>query len=60
MKRKLALTNGIIYTGDNRYTDKALLIEGEFVYGIVDYTAIPPEFEIIDVEGKFVCPGLPF
>lgn len=58
MKRKLALTNGIIYTGDNRYTEKVLLIEGEFVYGIVDYTAIPPEFEIIDVEGKFVCPGL--
>jgi len=58
MKNKIALTNGIIFTGNNTFTHKALLIEGERIHSIVEGTDIPVEFAIIDVAGKNVCPGL--
>lgn len=58
MKKKLALTNGIIYSEDSIYTNKALLVKGELIQGIVDGTSIPEGYERVDVEGKNICPGL--
>ena len=58
MKRKIALTNGIIYTNNVVLHNKALLIEGEYIHAIVDIDLLPLEFEIIDVKGKNICPGL--
>ncbi|MGN0003899.1 MAG: N-acetylglucosamine-6-phosphate deacetylase [Sphingobacterium composti] len=58
MKSKFALTNGIIFTGNNTYTYKALLIEGESILCVVDETNIPESFEKIDVQGKYIAPGL--
>lgn len=58
MKRKFALTNGIIYSENNNYTDKALLVEGEFIHALVDVEDIPAEYEEVNVEGKNICPGL--
>lgn len=58
MKSKIALTNGIIFTGNDTLTHKALLIAGESIQGIVDESNIPEEFDIIDVGGKNISPGL--
>lgn len=58
MKSKIALTNGIIFSGNNTFKHKALLIDGATIGGIVDETAIPDDFETIDVGGKNICPGL--
>jgi len=58
MKSKIALTNGIIYTGNNTFINKVLLIENEKISAIVEDDAIPADYEKIDVEGKNICPGL--
>lgn len=58
MKSKIALTNGIIYTGKNTFINKALLIEDEKISAVIEDHAIPADYEKIDVEGKNICPGL--
>lgn len=58
MKSKFALTNGVIFTGNNTFRQKALLIVGEKIDSIVDENCIPPDFEKIDVQGHNICPGL--
>lgn len=58
MKKKIALTNGIIYSEDSIHTNKALLVQDELIQGIVDDTSIPQGYELVDVEGKNICPGL--
>jgi N-acetylglucosamine-6-phosphate deacetylase len=58
MKSKIALTNGVIYTGNNTFIHKALLIDGENISGVVDEKAIPVDYEKINVEGKNISPGL--
>ncbi|MCA5005705.1 N-acetylglucosamine-6-phosphate deacetylase [Sphingobacterium bovistauri] len=58
MKSKFALTNGIIFTTNNTLTHKSLLVDGIHILEIVDESAIPSDFERIDVNGKNICPGL--
>ena len=58
MKNKIALTNGVIFTGNNTFTHKALLIDGARIEGIVDENSISEEYEAIDQKGKNICPGL--
>lgn len=58
MKKKLALCNGTIYNGAAVLTDRVLLIEGEKVLGVVAHNEVPEGFEVVDVEGDNICPGL--
>jgi N-acetylglucosamine-6-phosphate deacetylase len=58
MKSKIALTNGVIFTGNNTFNQKALLIDGARIDAIVDENNIHEEYEVVDVAGKNICPGL--
>lgn len=57
-KKKIALVNGHIFNGDNRFLDHALVIEGEKIVGICPVSSVPEEAEQIDVAGANICPGL--
>lgn len=58
MKRKIAIVNGLIYTGVAVFDDKALLVYGDRIVDIIDDDVIPEEYERFDVDGNFVCAGL--
>ena len=58
MKRNIALTNGIIYTGNQILHGKALLINAGEIQTIIDAKKIPEGYDIVDVQGKNICPGL--
>lgn len=58
MKKRIALTHGVIYTGFQQLVDHAILVEGDTITGIVPHSAIPSEYEQVNVHGNFVCPGL--
>ena len=58
MKRNIALINGIIYSEYDIFRDKALLISGPTIRGIVDISDIPDGYEQADVGGSHICPGL--
>lgn len=58
MKRNIALINGIIYSEYDIFRDKALLISGPTIRGIVDISDIPDGYEQVDVGGSHICPGL--
>ncbi len=58
---KRALTNGIILDGTETMipqTEKAILVEDGVITDIVAETAIPADFERVDLEGKYILPGL--
>ncbi len=57
MKRKLALTNGIIYTGTDILKRSSVLIHDDTISQIVDSSAIPEGYEVIDLHGANLCPG---
>lgn len=57
----IAYTNGIILDGTERMTPqsgKAILTEGGVITDIVPDTAIPSDYEKIDLGGKYILPGL--
>ena len=58
MERKFALTNGTIYTGTDVLQHSAVLVNGKTIRTIVDAAAIPNGYEIIDLQGANLCPGL--
>jgi N-acetylglucosamine-6-phosphate deacetylase len=58
MKNKIALRNGIIYSGYDRFDNHAILIQDDKVIAVVDESAIPDGYEWIDLQGRNVCPGL--
>ncbi len=53
-----ALTNGIIFTGEETVTGKALILDGSRVSGLVDRGEIPAGAGIIDCNGNYIAPGL--
>ena len=57
----IAYTNGIILDGTEHMTlqsGKAILTEGGVITDIVPDTAIPSDYEKIDLGGKYILPGL--
>ena len=58
MENKIALVNGQIYTGSDYFIGQALLIHGAHIYGIFPRHAVADDYEIIDVDGAIICPGL--
>ncbi len=57
----IAYTNGIILDGTEHMTPqsgKAILTEGGVITDIVPDTAIPSDYEKIDLGGKYILPGL--
>ena len=57
MERKIALTNGIIYTSTAILKHSTVLISGNRINQIIHNTAIPQGYEIVDLQGANVCPG---
>lgn len=58
MRNKIALVNGHIYTGSDNFIGQALLIHGQHIHGIFPRHAVPDDYEIVDVDGANICPGL--
>ena len=57
----IAYTNGIILDGTEHMTPqsgKAILTEGGVITDIVPDTAVPSDYEKIDLGGKYILPGL--
>lgn len=55
---KQALINAPIFTGDIWLDQRALLLDGERIKGIVPIDSIPAEFETLDLGGQRLVPGL--
>lgn len=53
----LAITNGVVFTGDALISNQTVLIKGDKVFGIVPTSEIPAEAEIVDANGGYVTPG---
>jgi N-acetylglucosamine-6-phosphate deacetylase len=53
-----ALINASIFTGEERLENKALLISNGQIHSIVDPEQIPAGFEITDLKGLTLAPGL--
>lgn len=59
MALKTAIKNGTIYTGENVIAaDKALLIEGDRIAGVVSEGDIPSDATVWDAAGANIAPGL--
>ena len=56
--KKVALINGMIFTGETFVKDKALLLVDEKIFGIIPRLDVPQEYETRDVEGAYISPGL--
>jgi N-acetylglucosamine-6-phosphate deacetylase len=55
---QLALINGRIVLPDKIVADKALLLEGSNLAGLMDQDALGPGIERFDVGGRYITPGL--
>lgn len=53
-----ALTNAAVFTGRERTTGKVILIENDFIIGLVDPGSIPISAKVVDYSGCFISPGL--
>ena len=57
MTANFAITNGRIYTGQQTLQDHAVLIENDYILGVVPSSEIPIDFQQFDVKGAHVSPG---
>lgn len=58
---KYAYKNGIILDGSEEMTPqtgRAILTDGEKIVDIVEEKAVPSGYEVIDLNGKYIMPGL--
>ena len=58
---KYALTNAVILNGHADMTPvsgKAVLVDGEKIADIVAADAVPAGYEVIDLGGRYLLPGL--
>jgi len=53
----VALVNCDIYTGEEVVHDKALLVRGERIMGLVPLSDLPTDVESVDLAGRSVAPG---
>jgi len=54
----IALINAALFTGTERFDNKALLIKDGLISSIVSNSEVPEGFETIDLKGLNVAPGL--
>jgi N-acetylglucosamine-6-phosphate deacetylase len=57
-KGRFALTNGRVILPHRIVTDKAVVVEGKKIVGIVEADSLGAEAEKIDVGGRYITPGL--
>jgi len=57
-KNRFALANGRIVLPDQVVTGKAVLVEGTTIAGIVDVDQLEDDVMLVDVNGRFITPGL--
>jgi len=57
-KGRFALTNGRVILPQEIVTDKAVVVEGKKIVGIVEADSLGAEAEEIDVGGRYITPGL--
>lgn len=53
-----AITNAVIFTGEETLRDKALVIEDDYIHSIADLDQIPASSALINLSGQFIAPGL--
>jgi N-acetylglucosamine-6-phosphate deacetylase len=53
-----AFINGKIFTGHSVETNKAILVDGETISGLVEENAVPPHYKVQDLQGKNIAPAL--
>lgn len=53
-----AITNAVIFTGEQTIHGKSLVIEDDLIHSIADPAQIPSSAKIIDLEGQHIAPGL--
>ena len=58
IRMKTALLNATLFTGEEKLTGKALLIQDGFIESIIDPAQIPAGTDSIDLHGHFIAPGL--
>lgn len=58
MHSTIAIADGVIYTGDEVIRDKAVLVEGDRIIGIVSREEVPSHIEIIEAHHANIAPGL--
>ena len=58
MKTNTALINATLFTGEEKLENKALLIRDGLIDSITDPSQIPSDFQLIDLKGLNVAPGL--
>jgi N-acetylglucosamine-6-phosphate deacetylase len=56
--RLTAISNAIIYNGEETLLNKAILIEEDKIKAIANFEEIPSNYRIIDFTGKSLAPGL--
>ncbi|MGK6350751.1 N-acetylglucosamine-6-phosphate deacetylase [Parapedobacter sp. DT-150] len=54
---RIAIINGIIFTGDELISNKALLIEGRRVVDLLAPDELPDGASVVDAMGDYVVPG---
>jgi N-acetylglucosamine-6-phosphate deacetylase len=53
-----ALTNAVIFTGEEKLQGKVVLIKGDRIDSVIDPSQIPSTAKIIDLQGQNIAPGL--
>ena len=53
----IAITNGVVFTGDALISDHTVLLKGTEIVGVVAAAEIPADAEIVDAMGGYVVPG---
>ncbi len=56
--RRIALTNGRIALPDDIVSGKSLVVEGETILGLADFTDLGSDLHQVDVGGRLITPGL--
>lgn len=56
--QKIALVNGHIYAGEDPVWGRALLMAAGRIVDICSDDAVPGAYQVIDVQGANICPGL--
>lgn len=55
---RLALTGASVFDGQDLHNSTSVLIEDGHILGQVDPTAIPDDYQVLNLNGGFILPGL--
>lgn len=57
MNKKIAYTNAVVYTGNEKLEGKAVLVDNDVVKDLVDENAVAADYEKIDLAGYNIAPA---